>query len=130
MFSTNTNNLSALIIRRNFIFNFKQYFRFFIFFKFLLRYSLKKNVKGRLPFFFLLPKLKKSRTARMGKGNGAFKGFFWQGVSGTTFLSFKTYSSFFYYFMSYRLSIQLPCKLVVSLKKSTFFNFNFTKYIH
>lgn len=116
---TETNN--SLVFTRNFIFNFKQYFRFFVFFKYLLRFSNKKKTKGFLNYFLLLPKYKKSRSARMGKGNGAYKGYFWQAVSGTRFLTFFTKSNPFFWFILKKINQKLPFTLSATTEKSFIF---------
>jgi len=110
-----------LYFKRNFLFKFRQYFRFFTFFKYILRFSKKKNTKGWLSYFFLLPRLKKNRNSRMGKGVGAYKGFMWQAIALTPFLYLLNTNIYFFIFFLKKIKNKLPFNLFFCLSNSFIF---------
>lgn len=101
---------------------FRQYFRFFVFFKYLLRNFMKKKTKGFMDYFFMIPRHKKGRNARMGKGNGAYKGYFWQAKAGSNFLVFLNSSNYFFKAFSAKVNEKLPGKVFFSSFKSFILN--------
>ena len=110
-----------ILIQKQFLIGFRQYFRFFVFFKYLLRHFKKKRAKGFLSYFFLVPRFKKNRNARMGKGNGAYKGYYWKSKPLTPFLTFLNTSSFFFSLFLKKLNQKLPGVSTVVISKKFFF---------
>lgn len=123
-YSSSSKICNSIRVISNFTMKFRQYFRFFVFFKYLLRHFRKKKTKGFMDYFFLIPRHKKGRNSRMGKGNGAYKGYFWQSKAGSDFLVFINSTNFFLLLLLKKVNEKLPKFLKASVLRGYIFKKN------